>query len=820
MHTTTLVVVALIVAASVAVELPPGCEICFGPCQTVDDSILFCQGPNSHPYTFSPQAPMACSVFDNSAHVIDGVGHGEVFDVCLKNVAGQGETPVCVCDGPPEPTETTGTDSSTDSGTDSGSGTGPDTGTEPSTTEPTDPTGCGTGGPAGNGGWDCNSLPILSGGDLTINHNEETDVEVSVLSMCGDPPVPCCRNLACQVEVCGSALQADRADRAFIVGFSLPGPCGVRSDADPCGNRDPAAADAAECADYYGEPEWFTAVNGWERRSLPSGPEDVLVMCRVFTLAEIIGTCGVDASTLEVDSTLSFDVYAETRVQGDGCTEPECLDNPQACCDASTHHVARHVTVTVAPDGEAAFDMGAVTSLDMESHLIHVEIGYNDCLCATFITLVNKPAELRDPSLEWEVFGPGVTFTATELGPCNLLFPNFNQLYDAATQECQAWTVCAVPPPNERTCPPLFCDDKCTSVTASFCVLAGEEEVPQSVSAEVDLHFCPPEDPGATQLPDVDIEVEPCVAVDAFVGKDCVTRYEEGQPLVHGSRVYFRACITDYDTAWEGIDLTLTPTYVEIVTVEADESETRVRVWPLLRPEGTPDIPYENRSFVMYSAPATHCVGWSLVANITDGEEWTVVVHYEMVADDGTTSRRLLSKGSTAERYAAEAEDAEAAGARSLLGGSGCMFGLFCGASGHPAKGSCGHGHEPVRFSCKSYEGSSSQGGRGGGGDDDGHGGWYGDDRGQWNPDGDCCPDGRRVPRTCEERWDFTWRECGYAVLACFVFAAICCLCYYGSEYHAVKTAVVHHHHMAAQRVAYKKVDPCTEYEYSDSSRT
>ena len=800
-----LVVVALCVSpAHAGTPDPAGCERCFGPCQTQGNKIAYCHGNAEAPHEWQPHVQI-CNAFDNNNHVIGGT-HGpenDVTDICQVEV-GEG---ACGCpQDQPTPTETE-------------AGTG--TGTAP---PPSPPTGCGTGGPGGDGGWECDTLPVV-GGALTINHAEATDVEVALLSTCGPPPgVPCCRNLQCQVEVCGSALHSNRTDRAFSVGFRPVEECGIGSQLDPCGSR----VTLRTCSDHYAPPERLVDYNGWTVRDPEDPLSDELILCRVFTLAELIGTCDVDASALATDGVVTFDVYAETRTPADSCADPAC-DGPGECCDGRTHHSTRRTAVTVDPTGSSSVAMGAITSLNMETHLIHVEPGYDGCVCTTYVTLVDLPARLVDPpALEWETFDPEVTFSAHEVaGGCATVLPMFSSMWDTQTQECQVWMLCAEPPAPGATCPPLFCEDACTNVTASYCLATEAEGVPLTIQtsvATVDFRFCPPVggDDGdePDQLPDVEIDVEPVVVLEAFVGRDCVTPYPEGGVLVHGTRVYYRACVEGYEDAgaWDGVDLSLGIFFVEVVTPEDDipgetgepdvlVPDTRVRVHPEVAPAGAPAMPYENRSVVVFAQPAPHCVAWSQVADITDGDEWAVVLHYVISAAEeeegggGGGARRLMASSA---KVGAQVVAAPPSEGRALLHfGGACSLGLFCGTSGHTSMGVCDEGHEPVRYACKSYEGSSYD-------DDDDD---DADDNDRHRP---TCRDGRRAPHKCHERWHYTWREAGCALIALFVVVLFCCLCYYGTEYHAVQAVAHHHRHVHYMKIAQTEAPmpprrPCTD---------
>ena len=752
---------------------PPGEPPCAQP---TNGEIRICKGTSSEsdPYTEQEHKCTAPDVIANNPVIgePDCNGHGScsMYETQCPGMGGVD----CDCVPVPE----TSTESET-SGTETGS-------TETGSTETGGTDGC------SGGGWGCDVVPIGDSGTISITHREATTITVT--------PLGPANGLECEVEVCGTALNASKPNRAFVVGFARPGPCGLCRANDPCSNIPDVdeAACSELCPDYFVPPaELPLPANGWDIVP-PGGDSDLLIMCRTFFLSDIIATCpGVSVDPAN-GGAIEFTAYVETREQKDNCTDQgaEC-EGGTACCDAVTHTASQRVLVNVS-DGSASLDLYPISSLNLDTHLISVHTTHDGRVCTKIATEVDEPASLGAPTLEWTPAN-GTAFTITPLGYCP---PS------GAGRECQLWRVCTDDPVvPERD------EDFYANVTATFCVFAGGIE--QAATAVVDLEICIMFGDDGAESDAVVITKEPTVLMCAYVGKECTERYAPGRPLIHGSCVCFEAWLEDCDIWQDTAALLLEYRYV---TIDIDEGNATTSE-AVYDPHALSGLPLVYRSF----DDATNGTGcsllWRQTLSVADGAAFTETLHYtvSIVEGDGG-ARRLLSAGSIDAQATPRAEEAEeeAAGdapaARELSSHSDCIWGhpgcpSVAGHSSVDVMCKCDSGYEPHWDDCS---------------DDDIDGGRW---RHKDGRDDGRCRNGSKRHSSCRKKHNHDWHEAGWFLIGLLVVLVLCCLCvlagnhawydsYYYPQNYACHDPCGDDYHL----VHHKKVDDVCRPDHHSSS--
>ena len=599
---------------------------------------------------------------------------------------------------------------------------------------------------------------------MAIFHREAVSVTVTPLGTPSD-------GLECELKICGTALGVSTPNRSFYVGFERPGACGLARSTDHCSNT-PMLDLPPDCPSYY-DPAAAAGYNGWELDE--GGDPELLVVCRVFFLSDILASPCPGAAVVDGGSTITFTVYAETRSPVPECPQAEGCDDPSSsCCDVVTHFASQVVNVTIS-GGVAALDILPVSSLNLDAVLLPPTFTTHDGRVCSYVgTAVDAPATLGEPSLEW--LSPQTGHTIQPVGyvsPC------------PAGRTCQKWRVCTKTPVVYPGAPAFY-----DNVTATFCVFAGG--VAQSVTAVVDIELCITfEDGGEQEV--VVVDKTPTVFLRAYYGKDCYQEYAAGAPVIDGSCLCVEAYVEGCDSLGAANPLLLDYSYVLVTPLGGGGgAEDPLLVYDPYEEAPQALLPGADRGVVDASVlpgPGGSCsLRWTQTVDVSDGPEFSIVLHYSVSLGDGEEggqARRLL---------AGPAGAASVAAARQLVG---CTWGLpGCSTtSGHAhlwVSSTCDHGYSHEWDKCD---------------DDDRYGHWRNAD----GSDDSYCHGGSRRPSHCahSHRWTLNWRSAaGYCVAALLVLA-LCCVCVLGANHtvvdkrHPRRCGYHHTHHCHCQSMYY-----------------
>ena len=351
--------------------------------------------------------------------------------------------------------------------------------------------GCGSVKEWGRGGFGCKDLPIEGSGQLSIDHTEESDIEITQIGRCS--------NLDdCSVVICATFLTIFESPRALVVGFEEPAACGIRCSADICSNR--PIIPYTNCSKYYEPLHNGQVVNGWRASVHHNHPDNgnSTKICRTFSIRELDECPGVAIEKTGDDCfRIEADIFAQVRppttpthdeggqswswdndINGDDdnggdrngwgdrrrhnggddddddkkcvCKGEDC-EKPCSCCDTAAHTSTGGLDIVIEKHGKSSVTIAPVTDLDMETHLIHTYLTNDGNLCTIFATEVNEPYDLLTPRVEMghkrkhEHKKKDVEWTVEALGECR----EHSKCDDHSEcgsrkhrRECQLWRAC------------------------------------------------------------------------------------------------------------------------------------------------------------------------------------------------------------------------------------------------------------------------------------------------------------------------------------------------------------------------------------------